>query len=207
MLAAIYKEIDGYRVVKRFTARRVDTYATLRAAQDATADADTVKAFRDAARAVCEAETAYRMGAKAVRRHGADVDLDALDRARRAAHMARNAARLPAGDLQRAEMAAKPIYRELRTHEADPGEGCTPEALAALVDGEALTVDGEVIPDLRGTRWALEETTEDDPPATVWRFGKIKKLGVNLPAGAVRIDAMTEEQREAAGLPSLTPEE
>lgn len=78
---------------------------------------------------------------------------------------------------------------------------------AALREHEALTLEGEVIPDLRGAEYYLK--TGD-----VWTEEKITAIGEALPEGAVQPDGLTEEQRkeisaqkEAERIAALTPEE
>jgi hypothetical protein len=76
-----------------------------------------------------------------------------------------------------------------------------------LREHEALTIEGEIIPDRRGAEYYLKTDG-------VWAEGKISVIGKALPEGAVQPDNLTEEQwkeitkqKEAERIASLTPEE
>ncbi|MDR0758645.1 MAG: hypothetical protein LBF74_00835 [Treponema sp.] len=78
---------------------------------------------------------------------------------------------------------------------------------AELQPHEALTMEGEVIPDYRGTEYHLKT-------AGVWSKVKIEDIGVPLPEGVVLPDDLTPTQREeiaaqqeADRLAALTPEQ
>jgi hypothetical protein len=78
---------------------------------------------------------------------------------------------------------------------------------AALQEHEALTLEGEIIPDWRGTEYHLKT-------AGVWTKAKVEHIGETLPEGAILPDDLTLSQRteiaaqdEADRLAALEPEE
>jgi hypothetical protein len=88
------------------------------------------------------------------------------------------------------------------TEEADVAPKFT-----ALQEHEALTLEGEIIPDYRGVEYHLKT-------AGVWGNVKIQDIGVPLPEGAVFPEDLTPEEKteiavqaEADRVAALSPEE